>query len=110
MQKRVLVTGGAGYVGSVLVPKLVNKGYQVRVLDWLMFPGGLNEIENKIELIKGDIRDTNILRRSLEGVDAVIHLAAISNDPCSELDHELTTQVNLDATRDLLRISKELGV
>jgi nucleoside-diphosphate-sugar epimerase len=110
MQKRVLVTGGAGYVGSVLVSKLVDKGYEVRVLDWLMFPGGLDSIQDKIELIRGDIRDTETLRNSLEGVDSVIHLAAISNDPCSELDHELTIQVNLDATRELLKISKELGV
>jgi nucleoside-diphosphate-sugar epimerase len=81
MQKRVLVTGGAGYVGSVLVSKLVDKGYEVRVLDWLMFPGGLDSIQDKIELIRGDIRDTETLRNSLEGVDSVIHLAAIANDP-----------------------------
>ncbi|MAG02088.1 UDP-glucose 4-epimerase [Candidatus Pacearchaeota archaeon] len=110
MQKRVLVTGGAGYVGSVLVPKLISKGYEVRVLDWMMFPGGLDSIKEKIDLIEGDIRNIETLRKSLEGVDYVIHLAAISNDPCSELDHRLTTQVNLDATRDLIKISKEHNV
>ena len=110
MKERVLVTGGAGYVGSVLVPKLINQGYDVRVLDIMYFPGGLDSVKDKIEIIQGDIRDKEILEKSLKGVDYVIHLAAISNDPCSDLNPELTKQVNYEATKNLVELSKEAGV
>jgi len=109
--EKVLVTGGAGYVGCVLVPKLVEKGYDVRVLDLMLFGSkGLDSVKDKIEIISGNIKDENILRRSLEGIDYVIHLAAISNDPCSELDPELTKQVNFEATKKLVEISKQKGI
>ncbi len=108
ISKKVLVTGGAGYVGSVLVPKLLERGYDVRVLDLMMFGSqGLSSVKDKCKIIKGDIRDSSLVERCLEGVDSVIHLAAISNDPCSELDHELTKQVNYNATTNLVNLAKE---
>src|SRR3989344_8672560 len=110
MKERVLVTGGAGYVGSVLVPKLINQGYDVRVLDIMYFPGGLDSVKDKCEIIKGDIRDEKLVEKALENVDYVIHLAAISNDPCSDLNPELTKQVNYEATKSLVRIAKEKKV
>ncbi len=111
MREKVLVTGGAGYVGSVLVPKLIERGYDVRILDLMMFGSqGLNSVKDKCEIIKGDIRDRGCLERCLENVDSLIHLAAISNDPCSELDHELTKQVNYNATKNLIDLAKEKNV
>jgi len=102
---------GAGYVGSVLVPKLINNGYDVRTLDLMLFGSqGLDSVKDKHEIIKGDIRDINCLEKSLEDIDAVIHLAAISNDPCSDLNPELTRQVNFYATQDLIDLSKNAGV
>ena len=111
--KTVLVTGGAGYMGSVLVPKLLIGGYQVVVLDTFFFTDlGLKEVKNhpKLRMIHGDIRDEGILKSSLKGMDAVIHLASISNDPSSDLNPKLTIEVNFDATLKLVKISKDIGV
>jgi len=92
-----LVTGGAGYVGSVLVPKLLEKEYRVTVFDNLIFgTTGLDKtIDSHLIIVEGDIRDKKALEWVMKDQDAVIHLAAISNDPCSELDHELTKKVNI---------------
>lgn len=110
MRKRVLVTGGAGYVGSVLIPKLIDKNYNVRIIDLMLFGcNGLEKLDN-LEIIKEDIRKEDVLEKVLEDVDYVIHLAAISNDPCSDLDPKLTEEVNYDATKKLVDISKRKGV
>lgn len=110
MREKVLVTGGAGYVGSVLVPKLIEKDYDVRVVDSMIFGfHGLDAVKHRCEIIQGDIRDISCLERCLKNVDSVIHLAAISNDPCSELDHNLTNQVNYEATKNLVYLAKEMG-
>ena len=109
----VLVTGGAGYVGAVLVPKLLAKGYAVRVLDLYMFDEHVFDgiADNPcLRQFKGDIRDQALLREALRGVDAVIHLACISNDPSFELNPELSKSINFDAFEPLVRISKESGV
>jgi len=107
---KVLVTGGAGYVGAVLVPKLLRAGYSVRVLDLYLY--GLNVIEKSVGLlqVKGDIRDRALLKEIVPGCDAVIHLACISNDPSFELDPELGKSINYDAFIDLVDISKRCGV
>lgn len=113
MMKQVLITGGAGYVGAVLVPQLLDKGYIVRVLDWFIYGENIyNEWGShpNLEMIKGDIRDQDLLQKSLPGCAAVIHLACISNDPSVELNPELSRSVNYDAFEPLVRISKESGV
>src|SRR5262245_40215999 len=109
----VLVTGGAGYVGSVLVPKLLAQGYRVKVLDLYIFGSHtLDAVKHHdgLEQIKGDIRDKVLLRRIMPGCDAVIHLACISNDPSFELDPELGRAINFDCFSDLVSISKDSGV
>jgi len=111
--KKILVTGGAGYVGSVLIPKLLNEGYEVKVIDLYMYGDNvLDSVKDNPNLkqIKGDIRDRGLLEKELKGVDAVIHLACISNDPSYELDPELGKSINYDAFIDLVDISKKKGV
>jgi nucleoside-diphosphate-sugar epimerase len=111
--KTVYVTGGAGYVGSALVPKLLQRGYRVRVLDLFLYGAHVFDgVENRanLEIFKGDLRDEKLLERTLAGCDAVIHLACISNDPSFELDPELGKSINYDAFRPLVRISKKRGV
>jgi len=113
MIKSVLVTGGAGYVGSVLIPKLLKKGYKVTVLDLYMYGADvLDAVKNdpNLKQVKGDIRDQALLEKELKGIDAVIHLACISNDPSYELDPDLGRSINYDATVKLVDIAKKAGV
>jgi nucleoside-diphosphate-sugar epimerase len=109
----VLVTGGAGYVGSVLVPKLLHAGYRVKVLDLYLYGDNvLDAVKGHpgLEQIKGDIRDRALLERVIPGSDAVIHLACISNDPSFELNPDLGKSINYDAFFDLVDVSKDSGV
>ncbi|MFH1767538.1 MAG: NAD-dependent epimerase/dehydratase family protein [Candidatus Omnitrophota bacterium] len=111
--KKILVTGGAGYVGAVLVPKLLDQGYQVKVIDLYIFGEDvLDSVKGHPNLIqvKGDIRDRKMLEREIPGNEAVIHLACISNDPSFELDPDLAKTINYDAFLDLVDVSKENGV
>lgn len=110
---KVVVTGGAGYVGAILVPKLLNKGYEVKVIDLYIYGEDvLDSVRHNPNLkqIKGDIRNQGLLERELEGVDAVIHLACISNDPSYELNPQLGKSINYDAFIHLVDISKKAGV
>jgi len=105
----ILVTGGAGYIGSVLVPELLNRGEKVRVFDKLYFgKESLNEVINRIELVQGDIREFDA--RVLDGVTGVIHLAALSNDPCSEYNPKANLEVNYQATEKLAKLCKQKGI
>ena len=113
MLKKVLVTGGAGYVGSVLVPKLLQANYGVRVLDLYIYGEHvLDNVKNhpNLEEIKGDIRDIKLLEEVMLGCDSVLHLACISNDPSFELDPDLGKSINYDAFRPLVKISKDNGI
>ena len=111
--KNVLVTGGAGYVGAVLVPQLIKKGYEVKVLDWFLYGEDVFEIykdNRKLIQIKGDLRDKKTVMKALVGTEAVIHLACISNDPSFDLDPSLGKSVNYESTLFLADESKRAGV
>lgn len=103
--KNVFVTGGAGYVGSTLVPHLLNKGYNVTVYDLYIYGDTLEENGN-LKQIKGDIRDRDRLVESVCGADALIHLACISNDPSFDLDPQLGKSINFDAFSNVLDATK----
>ncbi len=109
----VLVTGGAGYVGAVLVPELLAAGHTVTVLDLYLYGEGvLDAVRDNpgLRQVKGDLRDQVTIERVLAGCDAVIHLACISNDPSFELSPELGKSINLDSFRPLVRAAKRAGV
>lgn len=111
--REILVTGGAGYVGAVLVPKLLAAGHKVKVLDLYMYGDQvLDTVKDHPNLVqvKGDIRDRAALKRVTQGCDSVIHLACISNDPSFELNPELGKSINYDAFFDLVDVSKDAGV
>lgn len=108
---KVLVTGGAGYVGSLLIPQLLDLGYEVVSYDIQFFGDDfLPKSHPKLTSIKGDIRDTAALRKALEGVDAVINLACISNDASFELDESLSETINYDAFEPMVMAAKDAGV
>ena len=107
---KIFITGGAGYVGAVLTPYLINKGYKVTVLDLMIYGENVLQKNSNLKIIKGDIRDTKMLKRELPGHDILIHLACISNDPSFELNPELGKSINLDAFSPLVNISKKSGI
>ena len=109
----IIVTGGAGYVGSVLIPKLLNKGHRVKVIDLYIYGEDvLNSVKENPNLteIKGDIRDRKLLERDIPGTDIIIHLACISNDPSFELNPQLGKSINYDAFIPLVDIAKKNNV
>lgn len=112
-RNRVVVVGGAGYVGAVLVPKLLNVGYRVKVIDLFLYGGHMfDRIQHNPRFIavRGDMRDSKLLEREFMETDAVIHLACISNDPSFELDPELSKSINYDATVNLMDVAKKTKV
>ena len=109
--KRVLITGGAGYVGSALVPHLLSAGYEVTVLDLYLYGEDLFQDLRGPALreVKGDLRDPEVVQEAMKDVDAVIHLACISNDPSYDLDPALGRSINYDAFRPLVQAAKQAG-
>jgi len=107
----VLITGGAGYVGSLLVPQLLELGYRITVYDTLYFGDDfLPKNHQNLTVIEGDIRDQEHLKLAFKGVDACISLACISNDASFELDERLSTSINLEAFEPMVQAAKEAGV
>lgn len=107
----VLVTGGAGYCGSLLVPQLLDEGYKVTVYDTMYFGDHFLPMDNpNLKVVQGDIRDTELLAKSVAGHDAFVSLACISNDASFELDEKLSTSVNLDAFEPMVVAAKKAGV
>ncbi len=106
----VVVTGGGGYCGSRLVPRLLDKGYRVAVYDIDFFGHAHLPVHPALEFVKGDIRDSEHFARVVAGHDAVVHLACISNDASFELDEALSTSINLDAFEPLVDAAKRAGV
>jgi len=107
--RSVLVLGGAGYLGSVLVPRLLRNGYRVRVLDLMLFGREpLAEVADHpaLEIVQGDMRDLQVLVDATKGMDAVVHLAAIVGDPACALDPEETLEVNYLATKMAAEVAK----
>jgi nucleoside-diphosphate-sugar epimerase len=111
--KKALVTGGAGYIGSVLVRLLLEKGYNVRVMDNLSF-GGESIVDllnhNRFEFIKGDMRNREDLGKAVEGVDFIAHLAAIVGDPACKKFPDETRAINLEGSKNLYEIANAAGV
>ena len=110
MKKKLFITGGGGYVGSRLVEDLCDI-YDVTIFDTFYFESDhLKYLKNKIKMIKGDLRDTEFLRKSCEGHNIFIHLACISNDASFALNEELSKSVNLDAFEPMVLAAKSVGI
>jgi nucleoside-diphosphate-sugar epimerase len=108
--KKIFITGGAGYVGAMLAPFLVSKGYEITIYDLMIYGESVIPDNQKIKKIKGDIRDIECIKKSMIGHDAVIHLACISNDPSFELNPDLGKSINLDAFEPIVKAARELNV
>jgi nucleoside-diphosphate-sugar epimerase len=114
MRKWTLVTGGAGYVGSVVVDELLARGQRVRVVDSLLH-GSVPSLllawgHEGFEFHRGDVRDRSLIRSALEDVDKVVHLAAVVGDPACSREPELAREVNEEATKALLEDARSAGV
>ncbi len=107
--KRILVTGGAGYIGAVLCEMLIERGYDVRVIDRLYWgEGPLAKLRENVEVIRGDVRD--MPDSLLDGIDGVVHMAGLSNDPTAEYNPSANWQMNTVATKTLAEACKRHGV
>ncbi len=106
----ILITGGAGYVGSVLTSALLNQGFNIKVLDLMIYGEDVIKPHKNLVMIKGDIRNIDLLKKNLDNIDIVIHLACISNDPSFELNPELGKSINLDSFEPLVKLCVEKKV
>lgn len=106
--KKVLVTGDRGYIGSALVPLLIKNKFDVVGFDYDFFKAEISSDKASYTKVTKDIR--NIDKKDLNGIDAVIHLCALSNDPMGELNPNLTNEINFEATIKTAKLAKESGV
>ena len=104
---KILVTGGCGYKGHILVPKLLGRNYEVVAYDLQWFGNYLRPHKN-LSVVKGDVRDIDAI--PLDGVDCIIHLSSIANDPCGDLNPQLTWEVSALATMQLADKAKKMGI
>ena len=108
--KKIFITGGAGYVGSKLVPKLLELDYEVTVLDLMIYGENVLDDHKRLKKVKGDIRNKDLLKETIPGHDIVLHLACISNDPSFELNPSLGKSINFDAFEPIVKTSVESKV
>ena len=108
--KKIIIIGGAGYVGVMLTKELLDQNYDVTIFDLFIYGTNVLIDHPNLKVIKGDIRDSKLLEKSIPGHDAVIHLACISNDPSFELDSKLGKSINFDSFEPLVKISKNNDV
>jgi len=108
--KKIFITGGAGYVGSKLVPKLLELNYEVTVLDLMIYGENVLDDHERLKKVKGDIRNKKLLKETIPGHDIVLHLACISNDPSFELNPSLGKSINFDAFEPIVKTSVESKV
>jgi lipopolysaccharide/colanic/teichoic acid biosynthesis glycosyltransferase/nucleoside-diphosphate-sugar epimerase len=111
--RNILVIGGAGYIGSILVRKLLQRGYSVTILDALIYGDeSIRELYGTpcLEFIKGDFRDIGSVVSAMRGIDAVVHLGALVGDPACAIDEKLTIETNLAATRMIAEVARGFGV
>jgi nucleoside-diphosphate-sugar epimerase len=106
----IFVTGGGGYVGSSLVPKLLDEGHKVTVYDLMIYGDDVLNTHQNLKVVKGDLRDFDLLEKSIPNHDALIHLACISNDPSFELNPNLGKSINLDSFEPLVKIAEDSGI
>lgn len=112
-KKRVLVIGGAGYIGSALVPKLLDSGYRVRILDLMLYgeePIRPYMANPDLEILRQDFRQVDVVVQSMRGVDSLVHLGAIVGDPACAIDEDLTKEINLMATKVIADVARGIGV
>ena len=108
-KKKLLVIGGAGYCGHIVVPILLKAGWKITIYDSFWFGNYFKKHKN-LKIIKGDVRDFKKFKDSCKNIDAILHLACISNDASFELDKKLSTSINLNSFERIIKISKEAGV
>ena len=106
----IFVTGGGGYVGSSLVPKLLEEGHKVTVYDLMIYGDNVLNSHQNLKVVKGDLRNLDLLKKSIPNHDALIHLACISNDPSFELNPDLGKSINLDSFEPLVKIAEDSGI
>ena len=106
----ILITGGGGYVGCELSKSLLDEGHNITSLDLYLYGEDVMPNHNNLNVVKGDIRDSNLLKKIFKSQDVVIHLACISNDPSFELNPDLGKSINLDAFEPMVKIAKDMGV
>jgi nucleoside-diphosphate-sugar epimerase len=111
--QRVLVIGGAGYIGSALIPKLLADGYMVRIFDRMIYgEGAITEFTDhpRVEVVRADFRQVDAVVKAMQDVDSVVHLGAIVGDPACALNEQVTIDINLMATRMVAEVAKGLGI